>query len=156
MGSPETLSRRAAQLPVRFIVGIAALLFGLFGPLNDSVPEGYRVTVGEVTGIDDCGSDPDGRNLYSAVYTYEVDGTTYTTEGSVCSSSKPKVGSTRAVAYDPTGPGYGYPIGEAGWVKWFITGFGVLFVLGFGAGLATRVAMLAGGVWLWMKSRRRG
>lgn len=73
----------------------------------------------------------DGGRLYRPVVAYTTPEGEFTCETNTSSSSRPAVGDTRTIEYDPALPTR-CSIKGNGWVVWFLYGMGALFLMIFG------------------------
>lgn len=78
--------------------------------------------------------DKDGRTsvTYAPVYEYTVDGRSYRSITNFSSSSRPVLGVSVEIGYDPTNPQVIHRPGELVWVPWMLGGMGTFFLLIFG------------------------
>lgn len=82
------------------IIGFVALYFGTVGEYRQNLKiKGYTKTQGTFTGII-----PINDNAYKLMYTYVVNGETYTVSTESSTDVVPQTGSTDTVYYDPHNP----------------------------------------------------
>lgn len=163
-GNPLRSGDGIGGLLVGTVMGLIFVLIGLFVLGGDDVRDGYVTAEAVVVATEACGSGPDYRDddggfsssgTWRAVYEFTVGNETYQVRGGICSSSHPTVGDTATVAYPPQDPSSGHPVGEAKMLRWAFVGMGGLVAAVSGFKLLQRLAMIGGGIWLWLKNRRQ-
>lgn len=177
VGNPLRSGDGIGGLLIGTVLGLIFVLIGLFALGGDDVRDGYVTAEAVVVATEACGSGPDyrddddggfsisvgnknGRHHNSsdtrrAVYEFTDGNETYQVRGGICSSSPPAVGDTATVAYPPQDPSSGHPVGEAKMLRWVFVGVGGLVAAASGFKLLQRLAMIGGGIWLWLKNRRQ-
>ena len=99
--------------------------------------------------------DSDGGQMYGSVYSYNVDGKTYTFRSSSTSSSRATIGSPVEIIYSASEPRNAYRAdGMDGWMHYIMLGCGV-FLLAWGSwALFMSIALVVIGIWLFRNGRK--
>lgn len=100
-------------------------------------------------------TDSDGDRMYGSVYSYNVDGKTYTFRSSSTSSSRATIGSPVEIVYSASEPRNAYRAdGMDGWMHYIMLGCGV-FLLAWGSwALLLSIALVVIGIWLFRNGRK--
>lgn len=93
------------SLMIMLIVGGAFTSIGLLIYSSSQIDESWSRVSGSI--VDVSSRISDGSTTYSPVVQYDVDGKSYTVGSNMSSSSRPNIGDTREVAYDPNRPAAG-------------------------------------------------
>lgn len=99
--------------------------------------------------------DSDGGRMYGSIYSYEVDGKTYTFRSSSTSSSRATLGSPAKIVYSASEPRNAYRTdGADGWLHYIMLGSGA-FLLAWGAwSMLMSIVFVVLGIWLFRNGRK--
>jgi hypothetical protein len=150
-GNPRSVGGLGAGL-VGVLVGLLLLIVP---DMVDDTPDGAVVEVpGVVSDVLEA-RDPDGEQLYGAVYTYEAEGRSYEIRSSSRSSTRPTIGTDVTIAYPEADPAAGRRVdGIEGRWPLILQGVGALVLLFALGSLTISVLLIVVGVKLFRQGRR--
>lgn len=89
---------------------------GVFAIQSNKIDPSWTRVTGEI--VDSSSRTSDGSTTYSPVVKYEVSGQSYRVASNMGSSSYPKIGGTREIAYDPSRPNESKVVEGTGSILW--------------------------------------
>lgn len=134
------------------IGGIVFTLVGVFMKPTD-YPDATQVQ-GQVSDIVST-RDSDGGRAYRSVYSYDVNGKTYTFQSPSTSSSRATIGSPIKIVYSASEPRNAYRAdGMDGWMHNVMLGCGILLLVWGVWALTISIALVVIGIWLFRNGRK--
>lgn len=137
------------------LLGLGAVVFTSVGVYMspDKYPDAVRVQ-GQISEIARV-RDSDRKYAYSPLYSYVVQGETYTLPSSITTSKRPDLGSPVDIVYSAAEPSNAYrEDGMEGWFSWIFLGSGVFLALWAVVSLVISIAMIVVGFILFRDGRR--
>lgn len=119
----------------------------------DHYPDATRIK-GQVSKVVSV-RDSDGKHAYSSVYSYVVQGTTYTFSSSITTGKRPTLGSPVDIVYSLAEPRNAYrEDGMEGWFSWIFLGSGIFLALWAVVSLVTSIALIVVGFILFRSGHK--
>ncbi|HUH57628.1 MAG TPA: DUF3592 domain-containing protein, partial [Pseudomonadales bacterium] len=148
-------SRSSFSLFGSFALGVGAAVFivaGLFAS-PDTYSDEVQVQ-GEISDMIE-GRDSDKNHSYKSVYSYNVNGKTYTMTSSISSSKRPTLGSPVKIVYSAAQPRNAYRAdGADAWFSWIFIGSGFFLAAWASISLVISLMLIAGGIYLFRSGRK--
>ncbi|MBA6413737.1 hypothetical protein H2508_11510 [Parahaliea sp. F7430] len=140
----------AAFIPL--IVGAVFTAIGVFMAPKE-YPDAVHIT-GSIVDVVPV-RDSDGDSMYSAIYSYRVDGEDYSLRSSGRSSSRSTIGAPIKIVYSASEPRNAYRSdGIDGNFHYIFLGSGILALILGGWALLMSIVLVAIGIWLFQSGRR--
>lgn len=134
------------------IGGIVFTVVGIFMKPTD-YPDATQIQ-GHVSNVTSS-RDSDGDHAYRSVYSYDVDGKTYTLRSPSTSSSRATIGSPVNIVYSAAEPRNAYRAdGMDGWMHKVMLGSGILLLVWGLWALTISIALVVVGIWLFRNGRK--
>ncbi|NYT66574.1 DUF3592 domain-containing protein [Alcaligenaceae bacterium] len=148
-------SRSSNSLLGAMVLVIGAVVFASVGIYMspDEYPDAVQVQ-GKVSEAHRV-RDSDRKHAYSPVYSYDVDGKTYTLTSSITTNKRPTLGSSVKIIYSASEPRNAYrQDGMDGWFPWVFIGSGAFLALWAAYALLISIALLIVGIILFRSGRK--
>lgn len=147
--------RNGTSLFGSIMLTLGAVVFLWVG--NWILPESFADAVqvqGEVSQLGQM-RDSDGKRAYQPVYSYVVDGKTYTITSALTTGGRPTLGSTVEIIYSAAEPRNAYrKDGMDGYFPWIFIGSGVILALWAATSLIISLILIVVGLRLFLSGRK--
>lgn len=148
-------SRSGSSLLGALAIGVGAVVFTLIGlhTAPEEYPDAARIK-GQVSEVHRV-RDSDRKYAYSPVYSYVVNGETYTMSSALTTSKRPTLGSSVDIVYSAAEPSNAYrEDGMDGWFSWIFLGCGIFLAIWAAYALIVSIIMIVVGFILFRGGRK--